>query len=170
MTTVDTPGLVMKKIIIVAMTEDRCIGKDGALPWHFSADLRRFKEETTGHAVIMGRKTFESIGEPLPNRHNFVLSRKEPPLTRGRTYRTCASLESAFGIAKNFHGSDKAFVIGGAEIYKLAMPFVDEIKVTMIPGTYEGDTYFPEWDCDEWAILEQEQGPDSLKFLTYTKL
>lgn len=159
---------IMKKIILVALSENRCIGKDGQTPWHFPADLRRFKEQTVGQSVIMGRKTYESIGKPLPDRCNIVLSRTISPL-KSSPLLVVQDLQEAFSIAENFCGSEIAFVIGGAEIYKLALPYVDELRITLIPGNYSGDTFFPEWNATEWLMTEQESGPSLLKFLIYKR-
>ena len=124
---------------VVAMADDRVIGLNNKLPWHFSADLKFFKELTLGQTVIMGRKTYESIGRPLPGRQNFVLSRKagaEPP----QGIRLFSRLTDAFDAVS----TEKAFVIGGAEIFRETLSEVDGIYLTRIHAAYPGDTYYPE--------------------------
>ena len=142
----------MRTIIIVAMTPDRVIGKDGRLPWHVPGDLKFFKRTTTGHAVIMGRKTFESIGKPLPDRRNIVMTRGEGPADASATASidVVRSLEQALALCRE-RSEQKAFVIGGGQIYALALPVADEMIVTHIDEpTAAGDTYFPVWNQHEW--------------------
>ncbi|MCG8409458.1 MAG: dihydrofolate reductase [Phycisphaerales bacterium] len=140
----------MKAVIIVAMTGDRIIGRDGRLPWHLPEDLKFFKRTTTGHAIIMGRKTFDSIGRPLPNRRNVVV-------TRNRDFGEMESLDIVHSLGEAFElcrdrGESKAFVIGGAQIYATALPLVHEMIITHVDGKdITGDTYFPEWNAIEWA-------------------
>ncbi|MBP9865925.1 MAG: dihydrofolate reductase [Candidatus Omnitrophica bacterium] len=122
---------------VVATARNRVIGKDNKLPWHFSEDLRYFKKLTTGSTVIMGRKTFESIGRPLPNRENFVISRT---LTEHAGVRLFNSIGNAIGAVQ----TENAFIIGGAEIYKTTILNVDGIYLTRIDADYEGDAYYPE--------------------------
>lgn len=151
----------MKVFIIVAMTTDRLIGKDGAMPWHDRDDLQHFKRTTSGHAVLMGRKTFESIGRPLPNRRNIVLTRNpagcaakypQPPQgddTAATSLAFVDSLDAALAMCRK-RAEQKAFVIGGAELYTLALPRADAMIVTRMEGDYEGDTYFPAIDEAAW--------------------
>ena len=124
--------------LIVAMSENRVIGRDGALPWRLPDDLARFKRLTMGHAVIMGRTTYESIGRPLPGRRNVVLSRRGVAVPG-----TCVfvSLDKALGALAPEH--DHAFVIGGQELYQAALPVADRIYLTLIHRTIAGDTFFP---------------------------
>jgi dihydrofolate reductase len=146
----------MRVILIVAMTRDGLIGRDGRMPWHDSEDLRHFKRTTTGHAVIMGRKTYESIGKPLPGRRNIVLTRAAPPtsltaLDANTTLDYAASLEDALAICRD-QSEEKVFVIGGAEVYRDALPRADELIVTWMPGEgLPGDTFFPAWNPAEWT-------------------
>ena len=112
------------------------IGKDGKLPWHFPADLKFFKNLTTGHTVIMGRKTFDSIGKPLPNRENIVISRHPQPETAGVKF--AESVDQALDSAKN----GKIFIIGGASIYRETAHLIDGIYLTRIHEDYEGDTFY----------------------------
>ncbi len=122
---------------VVAVSENGVIGKDGKLPWHFSADLKFFKGLTTGHTVIMGRKTFDSIGKALPNRKNIVISRQARPEAAGVEF--VPSVAAALGRAKQ----GETFIIGGASIYAETLPLVDGIYLTRIGQTYEGDAFYP---------------------------
>jgi dihydrofolate reductase len=124
---------------IVAMAANRVIGKSGTIPWHLPEDFKFFKATTLGHAIVMGRKTYESIGKPLPGRENIILSRTMPE-TPGITI--VRSLEE---LREPTDGRD-LFVIGGEEIYRLLLPRVQEIYVTKVPLTIEGDTRFPEFE------------------------
>ena len=135
----------MGTTIIVAQAKNGVIGVNGALPWHLSADLQRFKQLTIGNTVIMGRKTWDSIGRPLPNRRNIVITRTHGLSLEGAL--TVTSLETALDSASN---DLEKFIIGGAEIYNLAMPLVDTIEMTLIHEDVEGDTYFPSLDSDAW--------------------
>ena len=121
------------------MARNRVIGKDNKLPWHFSADLKYFKALTTGGTVIMGRKTFESIGKPLPNRSNFILTRQKDPFY-GEGVVICNSIDEAVGQVK----TSKAFIIGGQEIFAQTMEHVHGIYLTLIDADYEGDAFYPE--------------------------
>lgn len=122
---------------VVAVSRNGVIGKDGKLPWHFSADLKFFKNLTTGHTVIMGRKTFDSIGKPLPNRRNIVISRSAPASVPGVEF--AAGIEEAVKLAQE----GDTFIIGGASIYKETLDLVDGIYLTQIAADYEGDTFYP---------------------------
>ncbi|KAB2639391.1 MAG: dihydrofolate reductase [Verrucomicrobia bacterium] len=125
---------------IVAMAENRVIGNAGTIPWHLPEDFKFFKATTMGHAILMGRKTYESIGKPLPGRENIVLSRTMPE-TPGVTI--IRSLDELKELENKLDGRD-LFVIGGEEIYRLLLPRVQELYVTKVPQTIEGDTHFPE--------------------------
>jgi dihydrofolate reductase len=130
---------------IVAMADNRVIGHHGALPWHIPGDLRWFKATTTGHTVIMGRKTFQSIGKALPGRTNVVLSRLAQPCSFIGA-ETARNIPDLLKQLPSFPG--KPFVIGGEEIYKALLPQTTEILLTRVPGPYEGDAYFPEFESD----------------------
>ena len=127
----------MRLIIIAALTKDRVIGKDGKIPWHIAEDLKRFKELTTGHAVLMGRKTYESLGKPLPNRRNVVLTSKELP-----SVERYSTTERALQALKD---EQKVFVIGGGQVFTQLLEFADELHLTIIDQNVEGDTVFPEY-------------------------
>lgn len=143
----------MKVIIIVAATRDLAIGHEGDLLYHISADLKRFKCLTTGHPIIMGRKTFESFPNgPLPGRHNIVLSRREDYHPDGVT--VVRSLREALDVCKE---EDKVFIIGGGEIYRQALPVADEIYLTLIDVERpDADTRFPEIKLPEVEFTEHD--------------
>ena len=148
--------------LIAALAKNRVIGRGNTLPWHLPADLKRFKSLTLGHPVIMGRKTFESIvallGKPLPGRDNIVISRSagHPRAAQwtGAQVRFAASLDEALrGIT-----AEEVFVIGGAEIYALALPVADRLHLTEILADVEGDAYFPKFARGEWHEMSRESG------------
>lgn len=131
----------MKLSAIVAMTAERVIGKDGDIPWHLPDDLRFFKKHTSGHPIVMGRKTFDSIGRPLPGRQNIVISRDPEWQHEGvETINTPAELDELALI------DPKVFIIGGEQIYRIFLPMLDEIVVTHVQESCQGDTYFPEFE------------------------
>lgn len=141
--------------ILVAFDENRVIGKNNALIWHLPADLKRFKALTTGHVIIMGRKTFESIGRPLPNRTTIVISRQQDLKIEGVIL--AHSVEEAILKAKSI-SRDDIFIVGGAEIYQLSLPLADQILVTQLHDIFEGDAFFPEILPAMWEVAEQERG------------
>jgi dihydrofolate reductase len=130
--------------IVVAMTSNHVIGQNGDMPWHLPADLVHFKELTSGHAIIMGRRTWESIGKPLPNRLNIVLTRQENYAAGDVT--VVHSLEDGIVAA----GIQRTFLIGGGEMYKEALPIASQMHITRIDALIEGDTKFPEIDESIW--------------------
>jgi len=127
--------------LIVAVAENGVIGKDNKLPWHLPADLQFFKKTTLGHPIIMGRKNFESIGRVLPGRKNIVLTKNPSYAVEG--IKIAHSLKEAFEIAKP---TNECFIIGGAEIYKEALPFCQKLYITKVRGVFEGNTYMPEFE------------------------
>jgi len=127
--------------LIAAVAENGLIGKDNKLPWHLPADLRFFKNTTLGHPIVMGRKNFESIGKALPGRTNIVLTRNTN-FAETENLKVAHSLKEAFEIAHGT-GADECFVIGGAEIYKEALPFCQKLYITRVHGIFEGNTYMP---------------------------
>jgi dihydrofolate reductase len=146
---------------IVAIGKNRVIGKGNKLLWKLPLEMKYFKETTMGHHIIMGRKTFESNGKPLPGRTSIVL-------TRNQNYRLpegcflSSSLKEALNLAQK-RGETEAFIIGGAEIYKLSLPYLDKLYLTDVDFTAEGDAYFPEIDLDAWKIENEIHQPMSEK-------
>ncbi len=141
--------------IVVAMTPDRVIGKDGGLPWHIPEDLRHFREVTTGHSIIMGRKTHDSIGRALPGRQNIIITRRT-----GARFEGCEvvdTLEGAIKLARR-GGDLEPMVIGGASIYRLALPLCTRIYLTEVAQEVDGDTFFPEIDWAEWKEAARRFG------------
>jgi len=132
--------------IIVAMSNNRVIGNNNELIWRLSSDLKRFKELTTGHQVVMGRKTYESIGKPLPNRRNIIITRNLEYEVNG--CEVVSSLEEALLLTNN-----DCFIIGGGEIYKQSLEVADKIYLTLVHKDFEGDTTFPELG-KEWATID----------------
>lgn len=130
--------------IIAAVAKDGAIGNKGGLLWDIKADLKHFKELTTGNIVIMGRKTYESIGRPLPNRQNIIVTSRNIEFPEGTNCYCVRSLAEAFKLAEKLPG-EKSFVIGGGQLYKEAIDWVDTLDITELFGQpYEADTYFPE--------------------------
>lgn len=140
--------------LIVAIDQRGGIGKDNQLLWHLPADLKHFKAITSGHTVIMGRKTHESIGRALPNRRNIVLSRAMTSAPDG-----CECVSSLEEALKRCQDEPKAFVIGGAEIYRLAIDKADELYITRVDTLADADTFFPEFTTDEWELCSREEIP-----------
>ena len=139
--------------IIVAVAQNGVIGDKNSLLWHISEDLKYFKSLTSGHPVLMGRKTYESIGRPLPNRTNVVISRQEIEIPGCRVVH---SFEEAIGL---FPAEEELFVIGGAQIYDEALPHAGRLYLTRIFHDYEGDTRFPSWSEDEWRLVSSDSFP-----------
>ncbi|MEO0530109.1 MAG: dihydrofolate reductase [Planctomycetota bacterium] len=147
--------------LIVAAAENGVIGRDGGLPWRLPADLARFKRLTMGHAMIMGRKTYESIGRPLPGRVSIVLTRDENWRPEHDKVLVANTLEAAREAASRAEGveADEAFVIGGGEIYRLALPGADRVELTRVRVEIDGDTSFPELQPHEWELTSTEERP-----------
>lgn len=135
--------------IIAAIGKNKALGKNNKLLWHLPNDLKRFKKVTSGHDVIMGRKTLESLGKPLPNRHNIVITRNEKYQVPACT--VVHSLEEAI---KKSEG-ENPFILGGGEIYKQAIPFADVLDLTLVDTAPEADTFFPEIDPDVWKEVSR---------------
>jgi dihydrofolate reductase len=144
----------MKLSIIVAMSRNRVIGRHGELPWKLSADLQRFKRLTMGHPIIMGRKTFESIGRPLPGRRSIVISRRPNYQVEGA--QTAANLQEAILAAQD---ADESFVIGGGEVYSQALPLAERLYVTAVETDSEGDAFFPQLNERQWRLVEETTHP-----------
>ncbi len=136
------------------MDKNRVIGKDNDLPWRLPADLAYFKKVTMGHPIVMGRKTYESIGRPLPGRENIIITRNQNYSAEG-----CTVLHSLDDVKKVIDDSTKeVFIIGGAEIFKEAFPIADKLYITHIDEAFEGDTYFPAFSDQEWKEVSREKG------------
>jgi dihydrofolate reductase len=145
----------MQLSIIVAYTPDRVIGKNNELLWHLPADMRFFKQTTTGNIVVMGRKTYDSIGRPLPNRTNIVISRNDSLMLEG--VHVVASLNAALALAQSLNTGDQTtFIIGGAQVYQLALPLATHLIITEVAATLEGDAFFPEIIAEEWVETDRE--------------
>ena len=156
----------MKKIIIAAVAENRVIGKDGEIPWHIPEDLQHFREKTTGHTIVMGRKTFQSLPDsfkPLPDRQNIVLTRSD--FNPGESVKIANSLEDAWEKADN----EKVFIIGGAGVYRQTLDEADKMILTEIQEEYDGDTYFPDFNKDNWEEVEREER-EGFDFVEYENL
>ncbi len=157
--------------IIVAVAENNAIGKGNKLLWHISDDLKRFKRLTTGHPVVMGKKTYESLPvKPLPNRTNVVISDIEGELIKG-----CEMAYSIEEAIEKCPDNEESFIIGGGSVYRQFMPFADKLYITKVHKAFDADTFFPEINENEWQLIERkETEPDenndfNFSYLTYTR-
>ena len=141
----------MKKslTLIAAMGKNRAIGLDGRMPWHLPAELQHFKKATMGKAIVMGRKTWQAIGRPLPGRQNIVVSRN--PGFHAEGVDLANSLDDASAMSE----SDEVMIIGGGQLYALALPMANRMVLTLIDIEPEADTWFPEWDEKEWSLTSE---------------
>lgn len=151
----------MEKIIIAAMARNRVIGRDNKLPWHIPEELRQFKETTMGFPMIMGRRTFDSLGAPLPGRRHLILSRN--PEYRPRGGERASSLHQALELCS---GSDKVFIIGGAQIFQLALPLADTLRLTLLERDVAGDVFFPEFSASDFQLCEEQAYRESAEPFT----
>ena len=158
--------------IIVAKAKNNIIGKDNNLIWHIPEDLKRFKKLTTGHNIIMGRRTFESLGRILPNRKHIILCNDmEMNIDDERV----EILEDISMLKKYIDSPEESFVVGGATIYKLLMPYANKMYITEINQEFDGDVSFPEINMDEWKIestidgIKNEENPYDYKYVTYIR-
>ena len=158
------------------MGDNRVIGSHGQIPWHLPADFKRFKETTIGSPVIMGRKTFASIGKPLPGRTNIVVTRD--PAYAAEGVQVVHSLREAIARADELASGEatgKVFVLGGGEIYREVLPLAAMLYITKVHGTFEGDVTFPEFNENEWVLTasedrpKDEKNPYDMTFLTYER-
>lgn len=158
--------------IIVATANENVIGKDNKLIWHLPEDLKRFKEITSGHTIIMGRKTFESLGRVLPNRKHIVLCNDTQMNIENENVEVVDDISK---LDKYINSDEECFVIGGATIYKLLMPYANKMYITKINQSFEGDVYFPEIKSAEWKEISREKGltneqnPFDYEYITYIK-
>ncbi|MEO9275721.1 type 3 dihydrofolate reductase [Marinomonas sp. 5E14-1] len=163
--------------LIVAMSTNRTIGINNSLPWHLPNDLKYFKQATMGKPIIMGRKTFESIGKPLPGRRNIVISRGSSYQAEGIDVVT--SLEDAISLGEDIclvNGQEEVMVIGGAQIYELALEKADRLYITHVDANVEGDAFFPEVDWSSYSLIgeeafaAQEPNPYDYRFSVYQRV
>ena len=141
-------------VLIAAAAENNALGKDNQLLWHLPDDFKRFKMITTGHYIIMGRKTFESFPKPLPNRVHVIVTRQS-----GYKAENCIVVGSFGEALKVCPEKEDVYVIGGGEIYSLALPFADKIELTRVHTSLEADAYFPEFDEADWKLASTEYHP-----------
>lgn len=160
-------------ILIAAAAENNALGKDNKLLWHLPDDFKRFKKLTTGHKIIMGRKTFESFKKPLPNRVHIII-------TRDRNYKVdfadCMVVHSLKEAMKLVENDSISFIIGGGEIYEQGEEYANKIELTRVHGTFEADTFFPEIDNNSWTLIAEEFHSKDEKhkyaftYLTYNRI
>lgn len=156
--------------IIAALSENRVLGKNNQLVWHMPNDFKRFKALTKGHHVIMGRRTYESLKQPLPQRTNIVI-------TRQKNYQAgeCLVVQSMAEALAAVKNDDQPFIIGGAEIYKLGLTLANKMELTLVESTFEGDTFFPKFSDKDWELAQEEKhskdekNPYDYRFLTYRR-
>lgn len=160
-------------VLVAAVAQNGVIGRDGGMPWHLPADLRRFKETTTGHPVVMGRRTYESIAArldgPLPDRHSIVLTSRDLDLPEGAA--VADSIEEACRAAEHAAarmGVDAIYVVGGATVYEQFLPFADRLVLTELHDRYEGDTTFPDYEPDRWVEVDRD-ADDAFDVVTYER-
>lgn len=166
----------MRVALMVAAAENGVIGRNNALPWHLPGDLQYFKRTTMGKPIIMGRKTYDSVGKPLPGRTNIIITRN--PDFRAEGTRVVSSLDEALSLAEDIaliDGVDEVVVVGGAEIYRLALPRASRIYITEVHAAVEGDAVFPEVDWSEWVESSRERfaavqpNPYDYSFVVYDR-
>lgn len=141
-------------VLIAAAAQNNALGKDNQLLWHLPDDFKRFKQVTSGHYIVMGRKTFETFPKPLPNRTHVIVTRQKDYQPEGCL--VASSLENALALCPN---NEDTFVIGGGEIYKQALPLADKIDLTRVHATFEADTFFPEIDPAQWQLVSSTFHP-----------
>lgn len=152
--------------MIAAMDKNRLIGSDNQMPWHLPADLAHFKRLTLGKPVVMGRKTFESIGRPLPGRRNVVITRQQDYGVAG-----CDIFHSLEAVWEALQNEVEVMLIGGGELFKKLLPQASTLYITQIQAEFKGDTYFPCWEAAEWEVVQQESfAPDEKNPHHYTFL
>ena len=159
--------------IIVAKAKNNVIGKNNSLIWHIPEDLKMFKEKTSGHTIIMGRKTFESLGRILPNRHHVILCND---MEMNIDDENVEVLEDISDLKNYMEDENENFVIGGATIYRLLMPYCKKMYITEIDESFDGDVYFPDIDLNEWKVSEKIEGTKDensdfrYSFVTYERI
>lgn len=159
--------------LLLAMDRNRVIGSNNNLPWYLPGDLKFFKEKTTGHTIIMGRKTFKSIGKALPNRKNVVITRNESTFPEG--VEVVKDIQTILNW-NNANPEQEFFVIGGGKIFEQVLPYADRMYITLIDEAFAGDTYFPEFSGNEWHLTSKTKGqkndknPYDYYFLQYDRI
>jgi dihydrofolate reductase len=149
--------------IVVAISENHVIGKDNQLLWYLPNDLKHFKNITTGHTVIMGRKTFDSVGKPLPKRRNIIITRQAITIEGCEVVN---SIEVALALCAD---EEEVFIVGGAEIYKQSMHLTHRIYLTVVHKDFDGDSFFPEIDKNEWKeVFREDHAPDEKNAIPYS--
>lgn len=157
-------------VLVAAMDEQRVIGYEGRLPWHLPADLRHFKQVTMGHPIAMGRRTYESIGHPLPGRHNIVLTHNEDYPAPG--CEVVSGIEEATEAAEKQDGT-AMMIIGGESLYRQMLPRAERMELTIVYGSHRGDTYFPDFDGTQWELVEHrfyEQDQENESSMSFVRL
>lgn len=158
--------------IIAAAAENNALGKDNDLLWHLPDDFKRFKRLTSGHKIIMGRKTFESFPKPLPNRTHIIITRDKGYRVTDKDCIVVHSMQAALNLVRS---EPLAYIIGGGEIYKQGLEYANQIELTRVHGTFVADTFFPEFDKDKWHLTKEEYHPKDERhkydftYLTYLK-
>jgi dihydrofolate reductase len=150
--------------ILAAVAANGVIGRDGGLPWHLPEDLRLFKQRTYGHALVMGRRTYESIGRPLPGRTTVVVTRRPDWSADG----VLVAHDIAAALALAGSAADEVYVVGGAEVFADTLPIADVLLVTWVDGEFEGDTWFPPVDWSQWREIERTGG-DGFTLVEYRR-
>ena len=148
--------------LIAAAAENNALGKNNEMIWHLPDDFKRFKKLTSGHFIIMGRKTYESLDGPLPNRTHIIITRQENYAEKVDA-NCCIVVDNIEDAIAKSASEDETFVIGGGEIYKLALPLADKIELTRVHGTFEADAYFPEIDKNKWNLVNEDYHPKDEK-------
>jgi len=148
---------------VVAISENHAIGKDNKLLWYLSNDLKHFKDITTGGTIIMGRKTYESVGKPLPKRRNIIITRQAITIEGSEVVN---SIEAALALCKT---EAEVYIVGGAEIYKQAMPLTDRIYLTIVHQQFDADSFFPEINKQDWnQTAREDHEPDAKNLIPYS--
>jgi dihydrofolate reductase len=148
--------------LIAAAAENNALGKNNEMIWHLPDDFKRFKKLTSGHTIILGRKTYESLNGPLPNRKHIIITRQEDYVNQVDSS-CCIVVDSIEAAIAKTNTEDENFVIGGGEIYKLALPLADKIELTRVHVTFEAEAFFPEFSMDNWNLVNEEYHPKDEK-------
>ncbi|NLC68721.1 MAG: dihydrofolate reductase [Clostridiaceae bacterium] len=153
--------------IIAAVSKNNVIGRDGKIPWHIPGEQKRFRELTTGKTIIIGRKSFEEIGRPLPDRKTVVLSK-----TKNYSAENCITVDSFSKALELLENEKEVFIAGGAEVYKAALPYAEYIYLTAIDRCFEGNVYFPDFNKDDFTVIYEQrvEGPIPYTYYTYKRI